>query len=99
MYKITITVITNLFGNLGDYKNPVKGSQFTEEFKVFAKKTGGFKGRELNPQRVGRLIYKAATTTRPRYYYHINNNPVLTILSWLPDRLIDSFVIRLVKRG
>jgi NAD(P)-dependent dehydrogenase (short-subunit alcohol dehydrogenase family) len=88
---------TKLFKDLASYVNPVKHSVFEKEFKAFAGKTVQFRGRTHNPETVARVIHRAATARYPRYYYNINHNPVLTLFSWLPVKLIDKIVIWMVR--
>jgi NAD(P)-dependent dehydrogenase (short-subunit alcohol dehydrogenase family) len=89
---------TGLYGKLDEYKNPMEGSHFNDEFKAFVKNTVRFKGKAIEPEVVAGLIYKSATCKSPKYIYRINNNPVLTWLSILPDRLMDRFVVKLIRK-
>jgi NAD(P)-dependent dehydrogenase (short-subunit alcohol dehydrogenase family) len=88
---------TNLFKDLDSYTNPVEDSVFSREFKSFREKTVKFTGRIRKPETVSKVIYKAATCKNPKYYYNVNNNPVLTVFSWLPEKLTDRIVKKLVR--
>lgn len=87
---------TGLYKPLDAYENPVVGSVFKDEFKIFAKKTTQFLWRISKPEKVARLVFRAATSKKPKYIYQINNNPLLIFLSYLPQRLIDRMVLRMV---
>jgi len=85
---------TNLFGELDKYLNPVPGSIFSKEFRNFSMGTKRFVGRITSPRRVAGKVYRISQKKRTRLVYHINNNPVLAMVSMLPQRLTDYFIVR-----
>jgi len=89
---------TELSGDLDHHRNPVQNSIFEEEFNAFVRRTTRYVGKVLPPEKVARYIFHAATCRRPRYIYRINNNPLLTAMALLPDRIIDNMVKRMVKK-
>jgi NAD(P)-dependent dehydrogenase (short-subunit alcohol dehydrogenase family) len=89
---------TELFGDLSSYKNPVRDSLYRSEFERFIAGTSRFVGRIAPPERVARLVFKAATSRRPKYIYRINSNPVLTLVSILPAFLIERSIKIFLKK-
>lgn len=65
--------------------NSVKDSMFEMEFSRFATLAPGFRGRILSPETVARRIYRKVTRCRLKPVYRINNNPLLTLISWIPS--------------
>jgi len=68
-------------------------SMFKNEFSGFVKTVPKYIGKISNPFDVAEIILKAGTTKSPKRVYSINHNPLVTILSHLPAKLID-FIIR-----
>jgi NAD(P)-dependent dehydrogenase (short-subunit alcohol dehydrogenase family) len=91
-------ISTDLFGDLASYRNPVRDSVFKNEFDRFVRGTTRFVGRIVPPERVARLVFKAATTRRPGYIYRINNNPVLTLVSILPAFIAERSIIKFLGK-
>jgi NAD(P)-dependent dehydrogenase (short-subunit alcohol dehydrogenase family) len=89
---------TRFFGPLDEYRNPVPDSLFHDEFQVFVKSTTRFVNRIIEPEKAARLIYRAIAAKRPRNMYRINNNPVLTVFSKMPGRMMDRVVINIVRK-
>lgn len=87
---------TGLYKELASYENPIRNSRFDNEFERFVKKTSKFVGRILRPEQVAVIIFRAATVSKPKYIYRINNNPLLSLLSLLPDRFMDRMVLKMV---
>jgi NAD(P)-dependent dehydrogenase (short-subunit alcohol dehydrogenase family) len=73
--------------------NPVDDSIYQKEFNRFAALAPRFRGRLLPPEKVAARIYRKVTRRNLRPVYRINNNPLLTLLSLLPDR----WMCRLLK--
>ena len=90
---------TEFYSHLWQKTNSQESASFGEEFAVFHRNTVRFIGKVATPQQVARVIYKAANAGKPKYIYRINNNPLLTVLSLLPDRWIDRLVIMIIRRG
>jgi NAD(P)-dependent dehydrogenase (short-subunit alcohol dehydrogenase family) len=87
---------TGLYRELSSYENPIRNSRFDNEFERFVKRTSKFVGRIMLPEQVAAKIFRAATVSNPKYIYRINNNPLLSFLSLLPDRFIDRMVVKMV---
>ena len=73
---------------------------FTENTKLYSYNAKRFydivarvEAKKVPPERVARLAFRAATAHRPKLFYNINRNPLLRILSALPDRL-QCFIIK-----
>ncbi len=76
-------------------KRPGERSLFRREFDVFAEQAKKFIGHKTSPEKVAKMIYKAATAKNPRYYYHINHSILLTFLSKMPGRFLDRMTARM----
>ena len=68
--------------------------RFTEKTEIYKYNAKRFKGivdsveaRNVHPERVGRIAARALSSKKPRYVYNLNRNPLLRLLSFLPDRL------------
>ena len=89
---------TGMTASVLQIKNPVKESLYLREFDVFASMAAKFVGRKTSPEKVAKLIYRAASAKSPRYYYHINHSVLLTFLSKLPQRFQDRMTLRMFKK-
>jgi NAD(P)-dependent dehydrogenase (short-subunit alcohol dehydrogenase family) len=83
---------TRMHTDLGNRTNPISNSRYDAEFKKFVPETTRHTGRVTGPEIVAEKIYRAATSSRPRFVYSINNNPWLTLMSWIPHLLIQKFI-------
>jgi hypothetical protein len=79
--------------------NPVKGSVFEREFEASFRISKKMTGKPADPGKVAAIICKAVEAKRPRQIYEINNNPLLTILSWLPARVKEWPVRRILQKN
>lgn len=89
---------TSLSGELEKHVNPVDQSVFQHEFDSFVKTSTRFVGRILSAEETAEKIFRAVTARRPKYIYHINNNPLLSLMALLPQRLADRLAISMVRK-
>lgn len=82
-----ILVDTIHFKNFNDY------SLYKSEFKNFVKSVPKYIGKVSTSEEVAKVVLKAGTATNSKAVYHINHNPLVTVLSHLPTSL-KNFVIR-----
>jgi NAD(P)-dependent dehydrogenase (short-subunit alcohol dehydrogenase family) len=73
------------------------GSVFHHEFKASLARSKKMVGKITPPEKVAEKIMKAATTRKPKRYYHVNNNPLLSWISILPNNWIDALIVRKFK--
>ncbi|MBU2649468.1 MAG: SDR family NAD(P)-dependent oxidoreductase [Bacteroidetes bacterium] len=73
------------------------GSFFHKEFKAFYEKACKSVGKTIPPEKAASVIYRAATTPHPKRYYRINNNPLLRMASWLPEKIQDGLALRVIN--
>lgn len=76
------------------FENPIDDSAFARPFDRFKKTVPRFIGRISQPNEVAEIVLKAATARNPRSSYHVNHNPVISLLSMLPEKLKDYFVLK-----
>jgi NAD(P)-dependent dehydrogenase (short-subunit alcohol dehydrogenase family) len=80
---------TEMTAGVSKATSPVRDSIYENEFGVFASEAAKFIGKKMSPKKVAYLIFKAATVPKPRYYYQINHSVRLTLLSMLPEKVLD----------
>jgi NAD(P)-dependent dehydrogenase (short-subunit alcohol dehydrogenase family) len=78
--------------------NPGEYPVFDQEFRNSREKSLKMIGRIIAPERVAEKIFLASTTSKPKRIYRINNNQLLTLVSLLPESIIDSVIISMFKR-
>lgn len=75
-----------------------KGSLFQHEFRKFVQTVPKYISKISNPTTVAQLVLKAAKTKHPKAIYSINHNPIVSLLSILPNG-IKNLVIRKSLKG
>ena len=83
-------------GSLDDTKQLVSDTViFKKQSKKFYDIVKKFMGKPIEPERVGKLIYKVSNKRYPKYIYNIHRNPGLVILGKLPLRL-QCFIVKVL---
>jgi NAD(P)-dependent dehydrogenase (short-subunit alcohol dehydrogenase family) len=77
---------TRMAGQVEHLVNPLQDSMFGKEFTRFAAMAPGFRGRLLSPEKVAAKIYNKVTRPNLRQVYCIHNNPLLRLLSMIPEK-------------
>ena len=79
--------------------------RFTEQTKLyrynaarFKKIVEGVEAKNVPPEQVAKLSYKALINRKPKYVYNLNRNPLLRILNVLPRRM-QVWIIGLILKG
>lgn len=54
--------------------------------------------KNVSPARVANLALRALTARRPKYVYNLNRNPLLRLLSLLPDRLQVAIICKILQK-
>lgn len=88
------TPLLNWMSSPGD---PGKYPVFDQEFSNSWKKSIKMVGKITSPEKVANKILLASTASKPRRIYRINNNPLITLLSYLPVGIIDNLIIRVFR--
>jgi NAD(P)-dependent dehydrogenase (short-subunit alcohol dehydrogenase family) len=70
---------------------------FQKEFKKSQERSIKLVGKIALPEKVAEIIIKAATVSKPKRVYRINNNLLLTLVSFLPAGILDRLIIRIFK--
>ncbi|MFO7615489.1 MAG: SDR family oxidoreductase [Bacteroidales bacterium] len=70
---------------------------FQKEFEAALHDSKRFVGKISDPERVAALILKIALARKPRRFYRINNNPLLSIIGFFPTALIDFLIVKKIK--
>ncbi len=85
-------------GALNDTENLAENTVlFKKESRKFLTITKKFMGKPLNPEKLGKLIYKVSQKKNPKYIYKIHHNIGLKLLSILPKRL-QCLIIKLILK-
>jgi 2,3-dihydro-2,3-dihydroxybenzoate dehydrogenase len=74
-------------------------SFFYREFQASLHRSKKMVGKITPPEKVAAKIIKAATTHKPKRYYHVNNNSLLSLISILPNNWIDALIVRKFRRS
>lgn len=89
---------TDMTAGVSKVTSPVRDSIYENEFSVFAAEAAKFIGKKTSPEKVAHLIFKAATTPKPRYYYQINHSVRLALMSMFPEKVLDRLMRILYKK-
>jgi NAD(P)-dependent dehydrogenase (short-subunit alcohol dehydrogenase family) len=88
---------TELFHAMAGIRNPVTDSRLAAPFARFADALSRHPPTKVSsPEQVAAVVLRAATGTRPRPHYAINNMLRLRLAAALPTRAADRVVARLV---
>lgn len=63
----------------------------------FKKIVMSVEARSVGPDKVAKIVLRALKAKRARYTYELNNNPLLTLLNILPDRLQNYIIKKILK--
>ena len=80
---------TNIMDETLNFHTNNMDSLFKEEFKKFIATVPKYIGKVNQPDEVAKVIFKAATSKKPKRVYKINHNPWVTLLSVLPKNIQD----------
>lgn len=69
-------------------------SVYKKEFEAALKQSKKMVGKVSPAEQVAGIIVKAATARKPKRYYLVNNNPLLSLISLFPASLIDRAIVR-----
>lgn len=84
---------TKILDDTIHFNKHLNNSQFTNEFNGFIKTVPKYIGRTTSPENVAKTVFKAGTVKHPKAKYHINHNPLVSLLSALPG-CIQNILIR-----
>jgi len=68
-------------------------SVYSRELRQSLEQSKKLVGRITSPEKVGRKIIRAVKAKKPKRYYHVNNNPLLSVISLMPDRILDRIIV------
>lgn len=63
----------------------------------FLKITNKVETKHIQPDKLGKFIVKIVGKKRPKYTYRTNNNVLLKILNFLPDKLQTAIITKIIK--
>jgi NAD(P)-dependent dehydrogenase (short-subunit alcohol dehydrogenase family) len=82
--------------NWNDIDDPE--SIFREEFNRSLDQSRKMVGTITSPEKVAEKVMQAVLAKKPKKVYLVNNNPVLSIISLLPDNWIDYLIVKNYKK-
>ncbi len=86
---------TELFTAMNRIENPVPSSKLAAPFQRFAKRLGqNPPSRVSTTQQVAGVVLRAATESKPRAHYEINNMLALKVANLLPKQWVDGMLRR-----
>lgn len=88
---------TDLLDRTINFKLPENNSVFKNELGKFLFTMKKYIGKISSPEEVAAVIFKAGTMKNPKPIYYIRNNPLVTLISILPEILKDLFVRRSIQ--
>jgi NAD(P)-dependent dehydrogenase (short-subunit alcohol dehydrogenase family) len=88
---------TKIIDDTINFKISSQNSMFKTEFENFVKSTKQYIGNISTPQKIARIIVKAATVKNPKPVYSINHNPIISLLSLLPKKLKTFIIVKSLK--
>lgn len=88
---------TKILDETLQFQKDLNGSYYKTEFDRFIGTVPNYINRILNPHKVAQVILKAGTTGKPKHIYSINHNPLVTILSNIPNRLKNYIIQKKLK--
>ena len=78
--------------------------RFVEKTELYAPNADRFKrivesveARNLPPEKVANVVFKAIRAKKPRFVYNLNRNPLLLLLNILPKRLATFIIKKILK--
>ena len=86
---------TKILDDTIHFNKHLNNSQFKKEFEGFIDTVPKYISNIVNPEKVAKIVLKAATSKRPKSVYHINHNPIVSLLAILPTRLKNI----IIKKG
>lgn len=90
---------TQILENTINYNDTENEKLFQKEFSRFLFSVKKYIGKVAAPEEVAGLIYKAAISKKPKKVYSINHNPLVTLLSILPNRMKERFVLKSLTKN
>lgn len=78
-------IATPLLQAMSQAELPNPDSLYKKEFAAFALMLSKIKIKNIPPERLAALVFKAATCRSPRLVYKINNNPLITLMYYLGE--------------
>jgi NAD(P)-dependent dehydrogenase (short-subunit alcohol dehydrogenase family) len=70
-----------------------KDSIFAKEFKASFAESKKLVGNVTSAAKVAEVILKSATARKPKRFYRVNNNPLVTLISFLPSWWLDELIV------
>lgn len=84
---------TQIMENTIKFKNPISKSVFQNEFENFLRSIPKYISKISTAEEVAQIVFIAGLKKNPKRAYHINNNPIVKILSTLPRKLQEKIVV------
>ncbi len=79
-----------------DHDHP--GSLYEEEFRRSFRESKKLVGKVTPPSVVAQVIINAAQAGKPKWVYPVNNNPLLTLITLIPHRILDRLIVGRIRR-
>ncbi len=90
---------TQILNDTVRFENFNENSLYKTEFKNFVKSVPKYIGKISIPEEVSKVVLKAGTAKNPKAVYHINHNPLVTVLSHLPASIKNLVIRKNLKSG
>lgn len=88
---------TKIIDSTIEFNRIEKNSIFTNEFRGFLETVPKYIGNIASPERVAKVVFNAGTIKKPKTVYHINHNPIVGILSIMPQTFQNILLKRSLK--
>jgi NAD(P)-dependent dehydrogenase (short-subunit alcohol dehydrogenase family) len=84
---------TPLLNWMNEHGQPGRYPIFEDAFNKSIAQSKKMVGKIVSPEKVAQIIFKAATSNRPKRIYTVNNSFLLRMISLIPKSLIEKIVI------
>jgi len=84
---------TRIIDDTIDFSKNIEGSFYKKEFSNFIDSISKYIGKISTAEDMAKIVLKAGIDKNPKRVYNINHNPLVSLLSLLPEKLKD-FAIR-----
>ena len=89
---------TKILDDTIHFDNKNEKSLFKSEFDGFLDTVPKYIGKIVSPDKVAQTVLKAGTIRQPKAIYHINHNPVVSLLSSTPQFLKNILISKNLRK-
>jgi NAD(P)-dependent dehydrogenase (short-subunit alcohol dehydrogenase family) len=88
---------TKILDDTVSFSKKMENSRYVKEFDAFIGAVPKYINKIASPEDVAKTVFVAGTTRNPKPVYHVNHNPLVSLLTMLPARLKKYLVSRSLR--